>query len=284
MGTRTRTFMKEGNFKEALWSARADLTQYTIWHKSHTEPAVKAGMPKKGSLFEIDIRALADLVETLAYCYREAGKSTEFPAVLERLRANIQDISWQRKIIYLHALQALGPTWNEDAGRRELKKLGSIADEDDIETIQLYLDLFNDTLPLSDKIVLVSRVIAESNKLSDLLHYTALKAVLYLLVGDRTGAEAELSEAIDKGRSAHATGTLSPYEIARFAHAIELLGMIRDDAAILDEALVIYQVIAADPAYIASGRASFLRSIGGISTGGSLIGTKQRRLTKRRYP
>jgi len=265
MRTRTRTLMKEGNFKEALWSARADLTQYMIWHKSHTEPAVKAGMPKKGSLFEIDIRALADLVETLAHCYREVGKSTEFPAVLERLRANIQDMSWQRKIIYLHALQALGPTWNEDAGRSELQKLGSITQEDDVETIQLYLDLFGDNLSFSEKLALVGRVITDSDKLSDLIHYKSLKAVLYFLVGDRTGAEAELSEAIDKGRSTQADRKLSTYELYRLAHAIELLGVIRPDTVVLDEALLIYRELVKDPGYTAEGRANLFRSIGDVN-------------------
>jgi len=257
--------MEEGKFKEALYSARADLTQYTIWHKSHTEPAVKAGMPRKGSLFEIDIRALADLGETLANCYREAGKAAEFPAVLERLRANIQDISWQRKVIYLHALQALGPDWNEDAGRRELQKLGSISQEDDVETIQLYLDLFDETLSLSEKLALVGRVITESVKLSDLLHYRGLKAVLYFLVGDRTGAEAELSEAIDSGRSAESARRLSTYEKYRLAHVLELLGTIRMDMVVLDEALKIYGESVEEPGYTRKGRAGLFRSIGDVN-------------------
>jgi tetratricopeptide (TPR) repeat protein len=262
MGTRTRTLRKEGNFKEALRSARADLTQYMIWHKSHTEPAVKAGMPKKGSLFEIDIRASVDLVETLAHCYREVGKSAEFPAVLERLRANIEDISWQRKIIYLHALHALGPDWNEDAGRRELQKLGSIAQEDDVETIQLYLDLFGDTLSLSQKLTLVDRVIKESNSLSDVIHYKGLKAVLYLLVGDQVGAETELSGATESGRSAESTRKLSKYESYRLAQAFELLGTIRKNTGVLDEALKIYRELVEEPGYTRKGRANLFRSIG----------------------
>jgi hypothetical protein len=149
IGRQTRTLLANGSFGQALEACRADVSQYTIWHKSHTEPAIQKGMPRKGSLLEIDVAALADCVETLYFCHAKTGKLDEFPAVLERLRDNIKDISWQRKITYLHALHALGANWDEDAGRRELKKLGPLVEEDDVETLHLYLDLFGDALSFS---------------------------------------------------------------------------------------------------------------------------------------
>jgi hypothetical protein len=144
-------FLKEAKYKEALYASRADVSQYTIWHKSHTEPAIRGGMPKEGSILEIDIRALADCVDRLMFCHIKADMMDEFPAVLERLRSNISDPDWQRKIIYFHALHALWPEWDRKAGRRELKKLGSVADEKDEQILQLYLDLFGDDLAFSKK-------------------------------------------------------------------------------------------------------------------------------------
>jgi hypothetical protein len=86
-----QAFLKDSKFKEALYEARAGVTHYTIWHKSHTEPVIRAGMPKNRSFLEIDIRALAALVDDLMFCHIKANMMDEFPAVLERLRNNIND-------------------------------------------------------------------------------------------------------------------------------------------------------------------------------------------------
>ena len=138
---RSQAFLEEGKFKEALYESRAHVTQYTIWHKSHTEPVIRRGLPQGDELLEVDIRALAVIVDNLMFSYIKADMMDEFPAVLERLRGNINHSDWQRKVTYLHALHALWPDWDIEAGRRELKKLGSVADDKDEEILQLYLDL-----------------------------------------------------------------------------------------------------------------------------------------------
>src|SRR6516225_11656009 len=68
-GNRIRAFLKESNFKGALYVTRAYLTVYTIWHKSHTEPAIRTGFPLGRELLETDIRALASLVDDLMLCH-----------------------------------------------------------------------------------------------------------------------------------------------------------------------------------------------------------------------
>jgi SEC-C motif len=206
LGSRTRKLLNEENFKAALHACRADLTQYTIWHKSHTEPAVRRGMPKKGSLLEVDIRAMSEIVDDLLLCHIKTEMMSDFPAVLERLRGNINDPAWQLKITYLHALTALGPDWEEIAGRRELRKLGSIADDEDVEILQLYLDLFGDDLTFSEKLEIIDRILALSKKFSDRIHYRASKAALFFTIGDRRKAESELTDAIAEARSKSPSG------------------------------------------------------------------------------
>src|SRR5215208_371835 len=64
LGKAVYPLLEQEKFKDALLAARADVTQYTIWHKTHTEVAIRNGMPKKGTLFEVDFRALSSLVDT----------------------------------------------------------------------------------------------------------------------------------------------------------------------------------------------------------------------------
>jgi hypothetical protein len=172
-------------------------------------------MPRTDSLLDIDIRALGDLVERLFQCYTKTESIDEFPAVLERLRGNIDDARWQRKIIYFHAICALWPNWNKAAGKGELKKLGSIEDGDDEETVQVYLDLFGDDLGFSQKHDLIDRILKLTKKLSDRLHYKGSKAVLYLGIGDVQKAEAELDEAVSEVRSRDMKHDLTEYERLR---------------------------------------------------------------------
>jgi hypothetical protein len=241
LGTRTDELLKAGKYKEALYACRADITQYTIWHKSHTEPAVRRGMPKEGSLLEIDLRALGELVDTLMWCHIKTDTMAEFPAVLERLRANINDTDWQRKIVYFHAMHALWPNWDENAGRRELKKLGSIADDKDVEILQLYLDLFGDDLSFSDKQDIIDQIIAISKSFSDRLHYKGSKAVLYFTIGDRRKAEAELDEVIGEARARNKEKPLTEYQRYRLALVLDMLGVIRGDQSLFAEASELFK-------------------------------------------
>ncbi len=256
---RMRTFLKDSKFKEALYEARAYVTHYTIWYRSHTEPVIRAGLPKKKSLLEIDIRALADLADDLMFCHIKANMMDEFPAVLERLRNNINDPDWQRKVTYFHVLHALWPDWDRQAGRREMKKLGSVADDKDEEILQLYLDLYSDTLSFSEEQDLIERILTNTRSYTDRLHYKGAKAVLFLTIGDRKKAETELDEAIHEARE---KTNLTEYQQYRLAQTLSLLGALRADSVMLTEALELYQKVLAEGDWTAFGRATLLGLIG----------------------
>jgi tetratricopeptide (TPR) repeat protein len=264
LGHRTRALLKENRYLDALYAARADVTQYTIWHKSHTVPAIRMGMSRRGSLLEIDIRALSELVDMLLLCHVQAGRLSDFSAALERLRANIDDPRWQRKIIYFHAMAALGPDWDEPAGRAELRKLGAIEEDDDIETIQVYLDLFGNELTFSQKNDLADRILAQTEKLSDRLHYKGLKAVLYLEIGDTQRAEAEIGKAVAQARSSKIQMNFSGYENYRLAAALELLGTIRNDEKLLDEAIELYESLLKSENWSPLGKVNLLRQMADV--------------------
>jgi tetratricopeptide (TPR) repeat protein len=262
-GARTRSLLNEEKYEEALHACRADITQYTIWHKSHTELSLPLEIPKLGSLLEIDVRALAELVDTLLWCYIKANLIDEFPAVLERLRYNIKDTRWQRKIVYFHAVHALWPDWeDEQAGRRELKKLGSIADDTDIETLQLYLDLFRADLTFSETNELIDRILSLSETLTDRLHYKGSKAVLYFTIGDHRRANAEVSEIIAEVRSKYDESKLSEFQRYRLALTLSFAGVLRQDDKLLTQAFNLYQQLLKEDHWSSYGRADLLGRIG----------------------
>lgn len=255
-----QAFLEEGKFKEALYSCRAYVTQYTIWHKSHTEPVMRAGKPAQYDyLLNIDVRALASIVDDLMFCHIKANMMDEFPAVLERLRGNINHPTWQRKINYLHVLYALWPDWDREAGRREMKKLGSMADETDEEILQVYLDLYSDRLSFSAEQDIIDRILANTRSFTDRLHYKGAKAVLFLTIGDRQKAEVELEEAVAEAREEK---TLTQYQQYRFAMTLSLLGALRNDSAMLAEAVDFYQKLLTMDNWTTSGKTGLLGLLG----------------------
>jgi hypothetical protein len=69
------------------------------------------------------------------------------------------------------------------AGRRELERLGPLVEDDDVETAQLYLHLFGDSLSFTEKLTIIDRILSNSKKLSDLLHYKGRELLCILLLG-----------------------------------------------------------------------------------------------------
>jgi hypothetical protein len=177
IGKKARFETNAGNHIKALKAYRADITQYTIWHKSHTEPFALQGIPAIQPMLEIDIKALAEQINELCWTYLRIDSQSEISAVLERLRRNITDPRWQRKITYFHAMVALWTNDDWDVARKEFEKLGKItSEENDVEILQLYIDLYNDQLSFAAGIDLYNRVLALTDSLGEQLQYRAAKA------------------------------------------------------------------------------------------------------------
>ncbi len=259
--TAAGTLFNERKYEGALIQCRADITRYTIWYKSHTEPAVRAGFAAIQPLLDIDIKALSELVELLFRCYIRTEKAGDFPATLERLRQNIGDEWWQRKITYFHALCALWPGRDDAAARRELIKLGSLENERDIEILQLYITLFGPELSFSKMEQLVNRVLDLCESPTDRLHYRSLKAIQYLMIEDKDRVEEELASAISEFRGSRDEPTTG-YQAYRLASSLDLLGVIRHDAALLEEALRLYQQLLDTDGWTQEGKAEIRRLIG----------------------
>ena len=259
LGRETHRLMSEHKFHDALLACRADLTQYTIWHRAHTELTIGSENTALKQLLKIDLNAMAEIVDRLMFCYKENNMIQEFPAVLERLRSNMHV---DATIAYYHSLNALGPSWNEEAGRVELRKLGPPLPDDNVEVLQLYLDLFGDELSFSEKDRIIDDILARSDKLGDWLHYKGAKAVLYLVIGDRRRAEDEVREAVHRIEVDRDRQELGVYGLHRFAQTLGLLGMIGKDKSPMKQSIRLIDELLADQSWSPEGRANLISEIG----------------------
>lgn len=226
---------REERWPEVLMAIRADLTQYSIYHRTNTVPLMRVMPREKIEILTIDIEALHETVEQLAAAYSRTGQLATFPAVIERLRRNVDDPRWDRKLTYQQAITAHVLDDTEGA-RRELAKLGPITpDEADLEVLQLNLDLNGATLPLVDKLPLYDRVI-EIGSRTDRIQYSAAKGVELTLAGDMPGAAAIADCALERARSDEAERPFGSRTQLWMAKLLEVAGIAKKDRGLFDEA------------------------------------------------
>lgn len=248
IGKKIQTAAKDDDCNAALTAARSDITQYTIWHKTNAVPLVRANSGESPELFSnilnLDVKVLGNYVEILRWCYSRLNRNDEFPAVLERLRSNIDHPRWQRKITYFHALQALGKNWDHEAGKKELKKLGSMDEETDTEILQLYLDLFHNELSFSTLHALTERIANITENPVDRLKYKLHNAIILLKIGDQEVAIQRLQFALNEYSKIREEDKESAYALDIYASSMELLGrLLQDDLLIKKSITLLRQLV-----------------------------------------
>ncbi len=243
----------------ALVAARADVTQYTIWHRTNTAPVLHVGEPIE-PLLRIDVNALGEYVDRLSWLYFNTGKWNSWPAALERLSTNIDHKWWRKKIICKRAVLHLAPGGSRYKARQELAKLGPITPaEDDIEVLQIFIDLELRNASYSERTAFFDRLIDLDESAESQIQYRGGKAFDLLLHGDPKAAETRLSDLLDEYRNDE---NLSAFAMQKLYDVKETLGTITDDAALLRETASELSAAVQDGSWTDHGRSNMYLQIG----------------------
>lgn len=249
-------------FGRALVAARADVTQYTIWHRTNTEPALQMGAPIE-SLLRVDVNALSGYVDRLSWLYFNTGKWNSWPAALERLSSNIRHEWWKKKIIYYRAVLHLAPGGSRSKARQELAKLGPITTEEaDVEILQVFVDLELRDAGLSERASFYDRIIEIDDSTESQIQYRGAKAIDYLLHGDSKAAETQLKSILEEYEDADGESILSPYAKQQLFNVQETLGTITSDASLLRKTATELSAELQAGKWTDFGRSSMKRQIG----------------------
>jgi tetratricopeptide (TPR) repeat protein len=224
----------EGEYKEALKLCRAYFTQYTIWHKRHTQPLLTAKPDLGKRLLFVDIRALSNLVDLMMRCYTKMDRREEFGPVLERLRNCIDDIRWRQRLIYYRALIATWPNGDEAEGSLILRDIEPIEEVTDPEILEFYLNL-NPAVPFEKKRNLILRIIENCETPTERLQYRTLLGIQLFQICDMQGAKEYISKAIQSFQDER-EDELGLYDRDRLAASLAMLGILTDDRKYLEEA------------------------------------------------
>ena len=242
---KTQVAIKDADYKAALIAARSDVAQYTIWHKTNTAPLEHTRddtlLSKFERMLKIDVEALSEYVNHLSWCYDCLNLTSEFPAVLEKLRSNIDHPRWHRKMTYHRALHSFIKNKDREAGKNELRKLEPMDGETDVEVLQLYADLFHNELGFSKQQALVERIISLVENPAERLHYQCQSALNLLMENDCEEAAKRLQSAINAYTQVRDEDSESSYALYCYASAVELLGNIQKDKTLLNNAVSMFK-------------------------------------------
>ncbi|KAA9011619.1 MULTISPECIES: hypothetical protein [Sphingobium] len=247
----------------ALLHVRADITQYRIWHLSHTVPLdVPHPIYSRDQLMLVDVNALNAHLENLMWLYGRLGWLNRLPALLDDIESAIDDPRWRAKLAYQRGIVAL---WQGDrvAAAEKIAGLDITPACEDVDLLQIHVDLHGNAMGLSEHLDFYDAIVSRTRSLADKLQYRGAYAFQLLMAGDDTGAAARFEAAIAVGRAAEAEKPFSVNAIIWFCKVLEGRGVIDHDRAFLDEAVTRLVPLADDKEQLtASGRAIVGRQLG----------------------
>ncbi len=230
-------FRKEynsGNYKTALMHARHHFTWYALSHKAHTIQLLKINKDAGENLLNIDIEALAELLENIYLCYSKLDKSEEFLDVIENARNIISDKRWDAKIAYARGLWYLVNKHDTKAAFLELELI-DIQTCNDPSVLSLYIDVYPKELTLTESINIIDRIISNTLKESVRLQYRVLKAIKYYLVCQNKDGKKFFDEAISKFTGL-SEDEKSSYGKLQLAYAMETYASLENSKDFLKDA------------------------------------------------
>ena len=262
-GKKWRDAARQKRWTEMIRHLRADVTQYSIWHLSHTAPAVRRRPELRSEwLMNIDIEALSDTVENLMWGYGRKGWLDRLPDALNRLKYNIDDPRWRAKIAYQRGICAL---WQDDRARAalEIEPLQPItSDATDVDLLQLHLDLNGRKMGLTERLAFYDQIRSLSDSRCDKLQYGGARAFEILLAGDEAGARGAFEDVIALGRELEDEKPLSVTAEIWLCRALEGKAVIDRDEALFAEIDVRLTRQLENDIWGKAGRANVWRSLG----------------------
>lgn len=193
--------IKSSNFGKAVKSAKADICQYTIWHKRHTEPLLIKGIElpqfKDKDLLFIDIEALSSSVDNLYWILKKLDRLNDWDQILERLKDNIKHSKWVKRIQYFKAIHFL--IEGRSDGEVEVA-LGDIDpfNETHLDTLQLFIEIKANDFEFKDRNRMFRRVLELSDNKGDILQYSGAMALDYYFIDDKKEAVNIIKKALSQ--------------------------------------------------------------------------------------
>jgi hypothetical protein len=227
-----REYFNEGNYKKALEYARRHFTWYALAHKAHTLNLIKADKQRGLHLLNIDINALAELLENIGLCYHHLGIGKSYGDVIDNAENLIDDVRWKEKILYLKGIWYLVEFDDEQSSYSCIESI-DIEKCYDPEILTLYLQVKPGKIPYKKSEEIINRIIENTKQESVKLQYRVLAGINLFIIFETKEACRVIADAIVQYERLEPSKK-SVYGDLQYARALETLGNISNNQEVLE--------------------------------------------------
>jgi tetratricopeptide (TPR) repeat protein len=222
-----------------------------------------AELPDKlGGLIRVDIEALRELSENLAFCLDAQGRTEEGIQLFRHLRQTVKLPGFAKRMSFMEALWYDAKLGDRSKAQEALSGT-DIDHEDDPDVIQLYLQVFD--VPPAQTVSLIERILDGTNLPSVALHYSALKSICLHMEGRDGEATEVICSAIDQ-YAIDPEHVPDLYYMHVCGRAYALKWRLTQDEAVFLKALAYYKALKYDE-FTPSGKAHLYAEIAELYSG-----------------
>lgn len=229
-------------FDKALDIAIANLIDYLVKVKSHTEPIAFNNSSFSNILITIDINALSELIDYILSIINLANIDYKFDKLLAKAKNLFFNSSWHMKIDYYNIVWFAFYKDNINQAVNYITNNVKVNSIEDQSFLELIIDIYSDQLPFSDRINMIQRLISQIDQPILKVQYQIVEALIYFEFGDNQKTKNEL-EKISKICLKYEKDNLDSYELLIIARCYYLLGKLKMDYSYSQKAITVFNRI-----------------------------------------
>lgn len=232
-------FLKKNDYPSAEQAWRATLTRYIGWVFRHTLILLKHSGGAALELITIDVNALEEIAEHLAWALIKQGKREGILHTFDHIAATVPLPGLKERMAYLKCLWLVHHLNDHESASQILTEWSSFEKIQDVKLLQIYFELRADSLSLIKRLEVIQEIIERSTTPVEKLHYSIAKTMVMVLLGDNDGAKklhtAALNDFLPAAADAAKKGDY--YSSSMCAEALEMQGTLNKDKIAFERAL-----------------------------------------------
>jgi len=236
---KAREFLKKKEYPLAERAWRATLTRYIGWVFRHTLILLKHPAGAALELIPIDVNALEDIAEQIAWALIKQGKREGILHTFEHIAVTVRLPGLKERMAYLKCLWLVQHFNDDHSASQILTEWPSYENIHDVKLLQIYFELRVNSLSLIKRLEVIQKIIERATAPVEKLHYSIAKTMVMLLLGDIDDAKklhtAALNDFLPAAADAAKAGDY--YSSSICAGALEMQGTLNGDKIAFERAL-----------------------------------------------
>jgi hypothetical protein len=231
-------FMQAHRYADAERASRAELSRYIGWIFKHTVSLLKSGAPIAKKIVTIDLNAVSELSDRLAWLLEKQGKRESILPMFAHLGALVPLPCARQRMVYHRCLWLIFDG-QQNMAEAAVADWSNHSEIEDFRLLQVYFEIKADSLSLLKQIETLEHILLATDGPDEKLHYSIAKAFCLLLLNDTAEAKKVITSAFDGYFVAAAAEAESGdyYACWSCSQSLEIRGTVFQDKAAYERAL-----------------------------------------------